>query len=129
MQTITDQAEMKPLCRSEVALLEYLIRDYERLLDDARSPSQWQADRATAEKAGLATAIAYMTGLHFIATPEGGVQQWLPTLKHVISISTVDTLGPRQPIPVEDALSLEDRLNANLDSVGDAIKGMRPANR
>jgi hypothetical protein len=29
----------------------------------------------------------------------------------------------------EDALSFEDRLNANLDAVGDAIKGMKPASR
>jgi len=29
----------------------------------------------------------------------------------------------------DDALSFEDRLNDNLDNVGDAIKGMRPASR
>jgi len=94
MTTITDQTEMKPLSRSEVALLEYLIRDYERLLaKEEQTGDPYGTVRP--EKAGLATAIAYVTGLHFIATPKGGVQTWLPTLKHVISISTVDTLGPR----------------------------------
>lgn len=80
---IIDQREMVPLSPSERALLEYLIARYEHLLaQPTDTPHRY--DRVHGEQAGLALAIAYLTGLHFITTPPGGVAKWIPTLKHVL---------------------------------------------
>lgn len=90
-EAITDQPDLVPLSRHEVMLLEWLIKDYERLLaliDGGRDPYGLRH----AEKTGLSTAIAYLTGLHLIQTPRGGVEGWLPTLKYICALFTPDTL-------------------------------------
>lgn len=79
---ITDQPDLVPLTSDEQALLERLISEFERLEERIASGDPYNL--AFAEQSGIRTAIAYMTGLHLISTPPGGVGDWLPTLKHIL---------------------------------------------
>lgn len=91
---ITEQPELVPLSFQSRVLFDRLIKEYRRLDDEVVALHRKDIgvehyggaiERRENEQRGLATAIAFLSGLHLIHTPgEGGVRGMFPTIQYVI---------------------------------------------
>jgi hypothetical protein len=73
--------------------LDHLIREHDRLTRAMEHPQVRSLELLQAERAGIKTALAFVTGAYSIVTPAGTtcVEQWLPTLKAV----AINSMGPK----------------------------------